>query len=895
MADQPIDVRVLSPIPEAEGGINFPSLPPSTTIRELKLKIRDALPSHPAPERMRIIYFGRVVQDSMTLGNVFHEETLQSMGRRGNLHMVLSEAPRSSTAPPNAAHPLPRPPQAHAATATQRPQSQPPRADRLPEQGPNGIPNPIQIQQAMHHTIQALHEGMMPPPVGGPMPPPVHFGQPTPNHIQEAGPETLRALQQVLGSRPPTHGLAFQHQMNLPLQAGQPNVPHRPLAAAAADVAWHPYPRRTTERVEGDGHEEQGNRARYAVEASFAAMPPIAGGLPPVPMAYPSNMPAHAPGQRSMAFTVPQHPAANVPFGPQATMAIVAGAQNVPSDFMLQEIRGNMSTCQSHVLRINNELFPAGTSSEDVARLTPDRFQRAATQLERVNLLLNSMNAMIQVLVTTPEGSRSREILTLQMENERMRNMTRRLIQSMGHHITRMRRATNGEALTEHPNPLAGRPVDSRTPMTGLGASTGAPQAGTLPFGVQRPPRPNTYQLIGPDGSRSILYSAPPAFNISPDEWYENMAYQRALRDLVQLLTQNQGHLINTSAVLQQNPALAALAGGPPLGGGQLDAVRALLAQPAAQQAHPAHPAQAAQPAVAEPGLNPGQGPEAGPGNAALPLGAIAAHFWLLLRIFGMLWLFSGSGWRRTLMMAFCGLVVYVFQAGIFGAVFGDRIEGIRRHFEALVGVPPQPGAQAGAGQNVNEGQQEANAAEASRRRGREPSPEEVAQGILRERENQRRTWFRNTIQGAERLVALFVASLWPGLGERMVAAREEAEAQARRDAQDREERRHREQHEAQQAQREPSQSTEAASTTQQTARPTADANEIAAAADRADETTTPLDRTSEGEPERKVDKGKGRAVETDSEAATVVTGSSEPSSSAGPATRRQVWSSNQE
>lgn len=74
MADQPIDVRVLSPIPEAEGGINFPSLPPSITIRELKLKIRDALPSHPAPERMRIIYFGRVVGNDMTLGSVFHEE-----------------------------------------------------------------------------------------------------------------------------------------------------------------------------------------------------------------------------------------------------------------------------------------------------------------------------------------------------------------------------------------------------------------------------------------------------------------------------------------------------------------------------------------------------------------------------------------------------------------------------------------------------------------------------------------------------------------------------------------------------------------------------------------------------------------------------------------------------
>ncbi|KAK8157802.1 hypothetical protein BKA80DRAFT_345064 [Phyllosticta citrichinensis] len=208
MADLPIDVRVLSPIPEAEGGINFPSLPPSTTVRELKLKIRDALPSHPAPERMRIIYFGRVVQDSMGLGNVFHEENLQSTGRRGNLHMVLSEAPRSSTAPPNAAHPLPRP---HAATATQRPQSQPPRADRLPDPAPNGLPNPI--QQAMHQAIHAIHAGPMAPPPGGPVPPHIHFGQAAPNHNQEAAAEALRAMDQM-AAKPTDHNKEHNPQIS---------------------------------------------------------------------------------------------------------------------------------------------------------------------------------------------------------------------------------------------------------------------------------------------------------------------------------------------------------------------------------------------------------------------------------------------------------------------------------------------------------------------------------------------------------------------------------------------------------------------------------------------------------------------------------------------------------
>lgn len=70
MAAQTVDVRVLSPSPEADGGITFAALPTSTSIGELKLKIRDTLPSHPAPERMRIIYLGRVVMNETTLGVV---------------------------------------------------------------------------------------------------------------------------------------------------------------------------------------------------------------------------------------------------------------------------------------------------------------------------------------------------------------------------------------------------------------------------------------------------------------------------------------------------------------------------------------------------------------------------------------------------------------------------------------------------------------------------------------------------------------------------------------------------------------------------------------------------------------------------------------------------------
>lgn len=73
MADQTVDVRVLSPSPEADGGITFAALSTALTIGELKIKIKDALPSHPAPDRMRIIYLGRVVLNETSLGTVFGE------------------------------------------------------------------------------------------------------------------------------------------------------------------------------------------------------------------------------------------------------------------------------------------------------------------------------------------------------------------------------------------------------------------------------------------------------------------------------------------------------------------------------------------------------------------------------------------------------------------------------------------------------------------------------------------------------------------------------------------------------------------------------------------------------------------------------------------------------
>jgi hypothetical protein len=67
-----INLKILSPSSEVEGGVNFADLPATITIKELRSRIQDAVPTRPAPERMRLIYRGRVVaNDADTLGHVF--------------------------------------------------------------------------------------------------------------------------------------------------------------------------------------------------------------------------------------------------------------------------------------------------------------------------------------------------------------------------------------------------------------------------------------------------------------------------------------------------------------------------------------------------------------------------------------------------------------------------------------------------------------------------------------------------------------------------------------------------------------------------------------------------------------------------------------------------------
>jgi hypothetical protein len=57
--------------------LNFPHLPATTTVKQLKAKIRDALPSKPVDEHQRLIYRGRLLgRETDTMLDIFGQETV---------------------------------------------------------------------------------------------------------------------------------------------------------------------------------------------------------------------------------------------------------------------------------------------------------------------------------------------------------------------------------------------------------------------------------------------------------------------------------------------------------------------------------------------------------------------------------------------------------------------------------------------------------------------------------------------------------------------------------------------------------------------------------------------------------------------------------------------------
>jgi hypothetical protein len=138
-------------------------------------------------------------------------------------------------------------------------------------------------------------------------------------------------------------------------------------------------------------------------------------------------------------------------------------------------------------------------------------------------------------------------------------------------------------------------------------------------------------------------------------------------------------------------------------------------------------------------------------------VGNIAGHVWLIFKLACFVYFFSGTGWYKSILLGMIAGGVYLAQLGMFE----EQFNLIRRHFEAVLPVG------ALADRAAQPAPQRAEPA-------RNMTPEEAARRLLQQRQDRRFGWARDSMRTVERSFAIFMASLWPGIGERMVHAQEE-------------------------------------------------------------------------------------------------------------------------
>ncbi|TGO40798.1 hypothetical protein BHYA_0031g00200 [Botrytis hyacinthi] len=97
-------LSIVSPSVEVASPLTFPQLLVTTTVQELKAKIREVVQSEPTDSAQRLIHRGRMLErESQTMLEVFGQESLSSMDTH-TLHLVLRPAPPEAT-PTRAAEP----------------------------------------------------------------------------------------------------------------------------------------------------------------------------------------------------------------------------------------------------------------------------------------------------------------------------------------------------------------------------------------------------------------------------------------------------------------------------------------------------------------------------------------------------------------------------------------------------------------------------------------------------------------------------------------------------------------------------------------------------------------------------------------------------------------------
>ncbi|KAF1844151.1 uncharacterized protein K460DRAFT_357777 [Cucurbitaria berberidis CBS 394.84] len=720
-----INLRILSPSTEVEGGISFPDLPASTTIKELRSRIQDAVPSKPAPGHMRLIYRGRVVaNDEDTLGNVFGADSIRESNQQ-SLHLVLREppstdtpssspAPRSSTAPPNPFRP------AQAPIAASPPlQTNPFRT--IPQPRPNSQP---QIPQPHHH--HPPHHHIQGPPNTFPIPNlEQHLRQTLAQHAQATNmPAPIPQGQQPSGTTPAAVNGGQVPQPGpgqVPLMAfGQPNLP--PTGARVV-------------RQEGIGP----NGERWSVTINETNV-----NIPLTP-----NLPVR-----------PQQPAVPRPFTLPPGLGLPPRPAAIPTstdviDRLLPRIRPILQSARQEMENVRTMYqMPGGQqpgSAGQLAAVNPPswRVERIREHVRTMSQNLDLVERGLAVILADTTLAQNADVVALRQSANELRahaeEMNRMLAREQGDTVPSQTPSTTGASPSPAPEATTSTPL----------IPTSSPQRLNTAQSMLADTPAELFILSSPQGPVGILfdqrgtYSTAPMVSTLPFQTFTNHFAQnrQLIAGIGQQIAQGSHQLHTQLANIQPTPMQQAATGGQ-----------------AANQPH-----EQAQNQVQNQNHNHNQNPiqNANPPAEQDRMVNVAGHLWLILKLACFVYFFAGGGGLyRPIMLGTIAGIVYLAQIGIFE----EQFNLVRRHFEAIlpVGALAERGAQpANPDVNNNQGQQ---------RNGSmgNLTPEQAAQRLLQQRQEQRFGWVRESMRTVERSFALFVASLWPGIGERMVHAQEE-------------------------------------------------------------------------------------------------------------------------
>jgi len=824
-----ITLKVKVPPGYVEGGADDHSLgtfKTSAHVRHVRQRIQETLPSHPAPEKQRLLFAGRaLVDDEQTLVDALNtrRDTSQTeyvlhllIRSEGNNHNAPSAHRRvvsmSASSPATSApQPTDTPTQAQVQGQAQpAPPGQPPHAQvnvplanfqaQLQQQSDamhQAMHQQAIHQQALHQQAHQMHlrhqmiaeQMAQAQRMGGVVPlipgQPIRAGAPGFNQAIQMGQQQRAGMGMhgVGGQQNGQNALSFNaQQIPAQLQGMQPNG-LTPQPYSSVPGASNASNTSTQEGVEPS--------ERHA-DAPQGVVLPADGtnGHPPLPQAPPNPGAAPQLGPYPRVdggrFQIHHHVQTfNVPVNlPQPAVQNWGFPNILPQGLLPQGMlpQGMMPQGMQPAAMQAQGMQPQG--------IAPTALDRAREDMAEMRRLIDEMRAG-----TTDQGQGFEE------QSARLGQLQ----QAVNDYIDPLHLGAGGRERN-------GRPSGSGAAMATPHVRTPPPPRPTLPPMAMTPPpsnhppaianlryhppaqtrnnartqmqppvhstNPNAvtcYLCSSPQGPQALIFSPQHGtYATSLGSDVQRSVFQATI-PTTQVTSARARQLAQMPYQQAPNAAAAAIAAGvtqqqPGIVADPAQAVGAPQAQAVNQQQQPQQQQRQDQPVD---GM-----------NAAL------GQFWLLFRIliFAYFLLGANMGWRRPIALMMIGFGFWMVRLGLFGQ------GGIaRRWWDDLIRVGPPPAGPAAVAGNGQAGRQQQGAPPhgADGTRQPMPTPEQVAQRLLDERQqvrDARMQRLREFIRPVERMVALFVASLWPGIGEAHVEAREreerrrqEEEVQARR------------------------------------------------------------------------------------------------------------------